>query len=117
MLLVLVLSVSSVSLVGAVGPGASGAADDTPKSIPHAINPHLDIPKNCQQTIEADDSVLLTCECEACGHPEARDGMNPVHRSCDFRKEGLFCSYGDDNSNTDTDTDAVDTSGRGRVKI
>lgn len=45
---------------------------------PDAISPHLDVPKNCKQTQNADGSVLTTCDCENCGHPEARDGMHPV---------------------------------------
>jgi hypothetical protein len=113
-LLVLALFISSVSGFGAAqgfGAGAQGGKDDLPKTVPHAVNPHLDIPKNCQQTLEADDSVLLTCECEACGHTEASDGLNPLPWSCEVRQESLFCGYGGSGS------EIVDTRSSGRSRI
>lgn len=64
---------------------------------PAADTPHVDVPKNCQRTPNADGSVLLTCDCEACGHPEPRDGMNPVPWSCTLRGKAVYCGY--DNGN------------------
>ena len=89
-LLVLVLALSSV----AYGSGPQGASDtDRPKlQLEHPVNP-LDIPRNCQTTIQKDDSVLLTCECENCGQPDSSDGPDPVPWTCKSRDGGLYCSY------------------------
>ena len=43
--------------------------------------------------IEPDGSVLLTCECEACGQPDERDGLDPVPWVCKSTDGGLYCSY------------------------
>lgn len=64
---------------------------------PVTADSHLEIPRNCQRTPNADGSVLLTCECEACGDPEPRDGMSPVPWSCVLRDEGVFCGYNNGN--------------------
>jgi hypothetical protein len=114
MLLVLALFIGSVSVFGAAqgfGTGTLGGKSDLPKTVPHAVNPHRDVPKNCQQTLEADDSVLLTCECEACGQPDARDGLNPLPWSCELRQERLFCGYGG------SDSAIIDTRSSGRSRI
>jgi hypothetical protein len=88
--LILVLALSSV----AYGSGPQG--DGTDKSqlkLEHPVNPHLDVPRNCRSTIEKDDSVLLTCECEACGKPDSNEGPDPVPWTCKSRDGGLYCSY------------------------
>ena len=91
-LLAFVLSISSVSFLGAA---SQAAPNDPPKPDPNpAFVPHRDIPQNCRQTIQADGSVLLTCDCENCGQPDARDGPNPIPWSCVIRKQGLTCGYG-----------------------
>jgi hypothetical protein len=99
-LLVFVLSISCVSFVGAAAQSTTNAP---PKPDAHsAFVPHLDIPQNCQKTLEADGSVLMTCDCENCGQPEARDGLYPLPWGCVTRKEGVACSYGEG--------DVIDTS-------
>lgn len=106
-LLVFVLLISSVGFLAAA---PQPATNDPPNPDTHsAATPHLDIPKNCQQTLEEDGSVLLTCDCENCGHPEARDGPDPVPWSCVSRKEGLTCGYGVG--------DVVETGSRQKTRI
>ena len=93
-LMLFVLFISCVSLVGAA---AQSTTNDAPNpDSPSAFVPHREIPQNCQKTQEADGSVLLTCECENCGQPEAKDGMNPLPWSCVNREEGRVCDYGVD---------------------
>lgn len=92
-LLVFVLFISSAAYVGA-------APQSIPKDAPSpdaraSENGHLDIPKNCKQTLEADGSVLMTCECENCGQVEARDGENPLPWACVSREGALHCDYGE----------------------
>jgi hypothetical protein len=80
-LLVMVLCISSVGLIGVT---AGCATRQIPKTeaerkvvpAPATTDPRLEIPRNCKQTQNADGSVLMTCDCGACGHPEPRDGMN-----------------------------------------
>lgn len=91
-MLLFVLFINCVSLVGA-------AAQSTTKDAPNpdsqsAFVPHRDIPRNCQKTQEADGSVLMTCECENCGQPEARDGTDLLPWSCVNREDGRVCGYG-----------------------
>jgi hypothetical protein len=106
-LLVLVLCISAVSWVGAV---AQNTKEAPRKAVPDStFVPHRDIPKNCRQTLEADGSVLVTCDCEACGKPEARDGLNPLPWSCVTSEQGVICGYGLGN--------AADTEQRGRSRI
>lgn len=88
--------------IGCVGVTSGCSTRQVPKSDaehrvvpgPAIFNPHLDIPRNCRQTENADGSVLTTCECENCGHPEAGDGLNPEPWICVLREQGLFCGYG-----------------------
>jgi hypothetical protein len=92
-LLVFVLFIGCASYVGAA---AQSAAEDPPKSdTPAAVTGRLDIPKNCQQTLEADDSVLMTCECPNCGQPDARDGVDPLPWACVAKQGALHCGYGE----------------------
>ena len=89
---ILVLALSSVAY--GLGPPEQGQGADTPKlKLEHPVNPHLDIPTNCRTMIQTDDSVLLTCECEGCGQPNSRDGLDPVPWTCKSREGGLYCSY------------------------
>ena len=87
-LLVLVLALSSV----AYGSGPPGSDTDR-LQLEQPVKPHLDIPRNCRTTIEKDDSVLLTCECENCGQPDSSDGLDPVPWACKSREGGLYCTY------------------------
>src|SRR6266536_1698062 len=87
-LLVLVLALSSV----AYGSGPQGSDSDRPK-LQLEQPGNLDIPRNCRTTIEKDDSVLLTCECENCGQPDSSDGSDPVPWTCKSGEGGLYCSY------------------------
>jgi hypothetical protein len=107
MLLGFVLCISSVACFGAA-PQSASKDPRTPDPNP-ALAHHLDIPKNCQQTFEANGSVLLTCECENCGQAEARDGFEPVPWSCVMRKDGVSCGYAID--------DPVETGSRAKSKI
>lgn len=106
-LLAFVLSISSVSFLGAA---PQSATKDSPKPDTHqAFVPHRDIPKDCRQIFEADGSVLVTCDCENCGQPEAKDGPHPVPWSCAVREEGLSCGYGVG--------DVIETGSREKSKI
>jgi len=87
-LLVLVLALSSV----AYGSGPQGSDSDRPK-LQLEQPGNLDIPRNCRTTIEKDDSVLLTCECENCGQLDSSDGPDPVPWTCKSGEGGLYCSY------------------------
>jgi hypothetical protein len=94
-LLILALSISCVSFIGSA---SSPSVEDPHSSIQSAITdglirPHLDIPKNCVKTDQADGSVLLTCDCEACGKPEARDGLNPLPWGCEVEEQTVICGY------------------------
>lgn len=90
--LILVLALSSVGY--GAGPPEQGQGAEGPKlKLEQPVNPHLDIPKNCQTMIQKDDSVLLTCECEACAQPDSHDGPDPVPWTCKSRQGGLYCSY------------------------
>ena len=76
------------------GPEEQGQGADGPKlKLEQPVNPHLDIPKNCQNMIQKDGSVLMTCECEACGEPNSSDGLDSVPWTCKSREGGLYCSY------------------------
>jgi hypothetical protein len=98
----LLLAVLFIGAIGFIGVAAGCATRQVPKPEaerrvlpgPATFNPHLDVPRNCLQTQNVDGSVLMTCECENCGHPEARDGMDPTPWSCVLRDQGLFCGYG-----------------------
>lgn len=98
----LLLVVLTIGFIGFIGVASGCATRQAPKSEaerrvvpgPATVNPHLDVPRNCQQTRNADGSVLMTCECENCGHPEARDGLPPAPWPCVLRDQGLFCGYG-----------------------
>jgi len=94
-LLVLVLSISCVSFVGsASSPSVEASSPSVWSGIPDGlVRPHLDIPKNCVQTDQADGSVLVTCDCEACGKPEARDGLNPLPWGCEVEDQTVICGY------------------------
>lgn len=100
-LLLVVFTIGSIGFIG-VASGCStrqASKSEAERRVvpgPATINPHLDVPRNCQPTENADGSVLMTCECENCGHPEARDGMIPAPWSCVLREQGLFCGYGND---------------------
>jgi hypothetical protein len=90
-LLVLVLF---VSCAGFASSGRSPSAQGSPQPPPQTdTGPHTIIPKNCIQTQEADGSVLVTCDCEACGHPEARDGMTPLPYACAQQNNAVTCGY------------------------
>lgn len=92
-LLVFVLFVGCASYVGAA---PQSTAHDPPLPDPQAsLTGHLDVPKNCHQTLGADGSVLMTCECENCGQPEARDGSDPLPWTCANRQGAVHCSYGE----------------------
>jgi len=88
-LLVLVLALSSVAYGS--GPQEQGGAEEPKLGYP--VNPHLEIPKNCRTIDQKDGSVLLTCECEACGEPDSHDGLDSVPWTCKSREGGLYCSY------------------------
>jgi hypothetical protein len=106
-LLVFVLFVGCASYVGAA---PQSAANDPPSPDPQAsATGRLEIPKNCQTTLEADGSVLLTCECENCGQPEARDGEDPLPWTCVSRQGTLHCDYGE--------TEEHDTGARRKDRI
>lgn len=101
-LLLVILCISSVALMCiamacATRQSAKTEADRGLVPAPTPDNSHLDIPRNCQQTPNADGSVLLTCECEGCGHPEPSDGMNPVPWSCTLRGNAVYCGYNNGN--------------------
>jgi hypothetical protein len=88
-LLILVLALSSVAYAG-----PPGSDTDSPKlKLEQPGNQYLDIPRNCRTTIEKDDSVLTTCECESCGQPDSSDGPDPVPWTCKSGQGGLYCSY------------------------
>ena len=92
LLLILVLALSSVAFGS--GPQDQGQGADRPKlKLEHPVNPHLDVPKNCHTMIQKDDSVLMTCDCEACAQPDSHDGPDPVPWTCAPREGGLYCSY------------------------
>jgi hypothetical protein len=92
-LLVFVLFIGCASLVSAA---AQTTKNDPPSPDSRAIaTGHLDIPKNCQQTMEEDGSVLVTCECENCGQVEARDGEDPLPWTCVAEQGALHCGYGE----------------------
>jgi hypothetical protein len=97
-------------MLGGVGYGSGPQANDKPRiQLEHPKNPHLDIPKNCRNTVQADNSILLTCECEACGVAEpqdfaqaeanARAEQDPDQWVCQAKDGGLYCDY-----NLDTET-------------
>jgi len=89
LLLVLVLALSSVGYGQDQGQGA-----ERPKlQLEQPVNPHLEIPQNCKTMIQKDDSVLMTCECEACGQPDSHDGTDAVPWTCKSSEGGLYCSY------------------------
>jgi hypothetical protein len=95
LLLTLVLVLGSVcfaSVCFASGPQAGESGQAQPK-VEQPVNPHLDIPHDCKKTIEADGSVLLTCQCEDCGQPDETDGQNPVPWVCKPADDGLDCNY------------------------
>lgn len=91
-----------VGAIGLIGVAAGCATRQVPKPEaerraipgPTTFNPHLEVPRNCRPTQNVDGSVLMTCECENCGHPEAGDDMNPAPWSCVLRDQVLFCGYG-----------------------
>jgi hypothetical protein len=90
-LLVLVLA---ISCAGFAGPGPPTSPKESPKPPPQtARGPHTEYPRNCIQTLEADGSILVTCDCEACGHPEARDGLTPLPYSCWVQNNAVTCGY------------------------
>ena len=92
-LLVFVLFVGCSICAGAA---PQPPANASPSPDPQATQSgHLDIPKNCQSTVEADGSVLMTCECENCGQPEARDGSDPLPWACVSRQGAMHCDYGE----------------------
>jgi hypothetical protein len=87
-LLILVLSLSGF------GYGSGPQTNGRPKiQFEHPVNPHLDIPKNCQKSIGQDDSVVLTCECEACGKADDDEAKDRDPWICQSRNGGLYCSY------------------------
>ena len=91
-LLVIVLALSSVAFGS--GPQDEGQGAESPKlQLEQPGIPHLDIAKNCRTMIQKDNSVLTTCECEACAQPDAHDGMDAVPWNCMPREGGLYCSY------------------------
>jgi hypothetical protein len=94
-LLVLVLSISCVSFIGSASPPSpqDSATPDHSAMLDDTFRPHLDIPTNCIQTQQADGSVLVTCDCENCGHPEARDGLNPLPWGCEVENRTVICGY------------------------
>ena len=92
LLLILMLALSAVSYGS--GPPEQGQGAGGPKlKLEHPANPHLDIPQNCRTMIQKDGSMLLTCECEACGQPDSHDGLDAVPWTCNPREGGLYCSY------------------------
>lgn len=93
-LLVFVLFVGCAAYVGAAPQPPANASPSSPD--PQAAQTgHVDIPKNCQTTTEADGSALTTCECENCGQPEARDGSDPLPWACVSRRGSMHCDYGE----------------------
>lgn len=94
-LLVLVLSISFVSFFGSASPPSAQDSSTSARSAPReeVFRPHLEIPKNCIQTLQADGSVLVTCDCTNCGHPEARDGLNPLPWGCEVEDHTVVCGY------------------------
>jgi hypothetical protein len=79
-----------------MGYGSGPQAKEKPKiQLEHPVNPHLDIPKNCQTVVEPDNSVILTCECEQCGKigPEDRAQVDPDPWVCKTKDGGLYCNY------------------------
>jgi hypothetical protein len=92
-LLVFVLFVGCAAYVGAA---PRSPANASPSPDPQAAQTgHLDVPRNCQTTTQADGSVLTTCECENCGQPEARDGSDPLPWACVSRQGAMHCDYGE----------------------
>jgi hypothetical protein len=94
-LLILVLSVSCLAFVGSASPSSELDSSTSDRSVVRdgPFRPHLEIPRNCIQTQQADGSVLVTCDCEACGHPEARDGLNPLPWGCELKNQTVTCGY------------------------
>jgi hypothetical protein len=90
-LLVFVLFFGCATYVGAA---PQSATDEAPLPDPRASIPGtLEIPKNCQTTLQADGSVLTTCECEQCGQLGARDGVDPLPWACVSRQGAIHCGY------------------------
>jgi hypothetical protein len=89
-LTLIVLAGSLLSFGSAPNNNAGSGARET-------FNPRLDIPKNCKAVTQPDDSVELTCECPACGKPDAPRAArgNPARDpwTCRSRAGGLYCSY------------------------
>jgi hypothetical protein len=97
-LLVFVLFAGCASYAGA----APQSATDKPPLLPDPrpdFTGHLDVPKNCQTMLELDGSVLMTCDCENCGQPEARDGLDPLPWACVSRQGSIRCDYGEAEKN------------------
>jgi hypothetical protein len=105
-LLVFVLFIGCASYVGVAQSTAKVPLSPDAK----AMSPgHLEIPKNCQQTLEPDGSVLVTCECEQCGQVEATDGIDPLPWACVSEQGALHCGY--------AETEAYETGARKKSKI
>jgi len=91
LLLVIFLTLSAIGY-------ASGPQAYKPKiQLEHPVNPHLDIPKNCQQQELPGGTVLLTCECEACAQATADDLAGdlrePDQWKCASKDGALYCDY------------------------
>lgn len=108
-LLVFVLFVGCATYVAAAPQTATD--DKAPLPDPRAaLTGRLEIPKNCQTTIEVDGSVLMTCECEHCGQPDAWDGLDPLPAwVCVNRQGAMHCGYGE--------TEESDTGARHKDRI
>lgn len=92
LLLALVLSISCAGFAGSAAQRPPTRASPPPAAT--IRGPHTEIPTNCIKTQEADGSVLVTCDCEDCGHPEARDGLTPLPWSCRVVNHRMVCGYG-----------------------
>lgn len=90
-LLVFVVAISCAGFAGSARPPSVHESPHPPPQVERG--PHLEIPRNCIRTQEADGSVLVTCDCEDCGHPEARDGLTPLPYSCTVQNHTVICGY------------------------